>query len=133
MNYNSWWTSPAPFYKESDILKLMDEFERKLYKPYGVSFDTFCIDMGWAEPLSVWEIKKDLFPEGFSRIQSAAARMGSSLGLWISPSACYHDALNPDWARTNLETFRAGGRGAGVADVLPGREAICDGVSHSVG
>ena len=114
VNYNSWWTSPAPFYKESDILKLMDEFERKLYKPYGVSFDTFCIDMGWAEPRSVWEIKKDLFPEGFARIQKAAAKMGSSLGLWISPTACYHEALNPDWARTNLETFRpalAGGPG----------------------
>jgi hypothetical protein len=106
VNYNSWWTSPAPFYKESDILTLMDEFERKLFKPYGVSFDTFCIDMGWAEPRSVWEIKKDLFPQGFSRIQSSAAKMGASLGLWISPSACYHDALNPDWARTNLETFR---------------------------
>jgi hypothetical protein len=115
VNYNSWWTSPAPFYKESDILKLMDAFQRKLYKPYGVSFDTFCIDMGWAEPRSVWEIKKDLFPEGFARIQSSAAKMGSSLGLWISPSACYHDALNPDWARTNLETFRpatAGGPGS---------------------
>jgi hypothetical protein len=112
VNYNSWWTSPAPFYKESDILKLMEVFERKLYKPYGASFDTFCIDMGWAEPRSVWEIKKDLFPEGFSRIQSAAARMGSSLGLWISPSACYHDALNPDWARTNLETFRPAGAGS---------------------
>ena len=106
VNYNSWWTSPAPFYKESDILKLMATFEQKLYKPYGVSFDTFCIDMGWAEPRSVWEIKKDLFPEGFSRIQISAAKMGASLGLWISPTACYHDALNPDWARTNLETFR---------------------------
>jgi hypothetical protein len=114
VNYNSWWTSPAPFYKESDILKLMDEFENKLYKPYGVSFDTFCIDMGWAEPRSVWEIKKDLFPVGFARIQTAAAKMGSSLGLWISPSACYHDALNPDWARTNLETFcPVGAAGAG--------------------
>ncbi len=119
LNYNSWWTSPAPFYQESDILKLMDEFERKLYRPYGVSFDTFCIDMGWAEPRSVWQIKKDLFPEGFTRIQSAAARMGSSLGLWISPSACYHDALNPDWARTNLETFRPAGAGG------PGSQMCC--------
>jgi len=106
VNYDSWWTSPAPFYKESDILKLMGEFEQRLFQPYGMSFDTFCIDMGWAEPRSVWEINKDLFPEGFARIQTAAAKMGSSLGLWISPTACYHDALNPDWARTNLETFR---------------------------
>jgi hypothetical protein len=119
VNYNSWWTSPAPFYKESDILNLMDEFERKLYKPYGVSFDTFCIDMGWAEPRSAWEIKKDLFPEGFARIQQSAANMGASLGLWISPSACYHDALNPDWARTNLETFLPS-PGAG-----PGAQLCC--------
>jgi hypothetical protein len=119
VNYNSWWTSPAPFYKESDILKLMDEFEGKLFKPYGVSFDTFCIDMGWAEPRSAWEIKKDLFPEGFARIQRSAANMGASLGLWISPSACYHDALNPDWARTNLETFLPS-PGAG-----PGAQMCC--------
>jgi len=105
VNYNSWWTSPAPFYKESDILGLMDQFQRELFEPYGVSFDTFCIDMGWAEPRSVWQIKQDLFPEGFSRIQAAAGKMGARLGLWISPTACYHDALNPDWARTNLETF----------------------------
>jgi len=111
VNYNSWWTSPAPFYKESDILTLMEQFERKLYKPHGVSFDTFCIDMGWAEPRSVWRIKKDLFPEGFVHIQSAAAKMNCRLGLWISPTACYHDALNPDWARANLETFKAGGQG----------------------
>jgi hypothetical protein len=119
VNYNSWWTSPAPFYKENDILKLMDEFERKLFKPYGVSFDTFCIDMGWAEPRSAWEIKKDLFPEGFARIQRSAVNMGASLGLWISPSACYHDALNPDWARTNLETFLPSS-GAG-----PGAQMCC--------
>jgi hypothetical protein len=114
VNYNSWWTSPAPFYKESDILGLMEQFEQKLFKPYGLSFDTFCIDMGWAEPRSVWEIKKDLFPQGFSRIQAAAARMGASLGLWISPTACYHDALNPDWARASLETFRPPGGGPGT-------------------
>jgi hypothetical protein len=119
VNYNSWWTSPAPFYRESDILKLMDEFERQLFRPYGVSFDTFCIDMGWAEPRSVWEIKKDLFPEGFARIQNSAAKMGASLGLWISPSACYHDALNPDWARTNLETFLPAGSGG------PGSQMCC--------
>jgi hypothetical protein len=109
VNYNSWWTSPAPFYKKSDILGLMDQFQRQLFRPYGVSFDTFCIDMGWAEPRSVWEIKRDLFPEGFSPIQAAATKMGANLGLWISPTACYHDALNPDWARTNVETFLPSG------------------------
>jgi hypothetical protein len=109
VNYNSWWTLPVPF-NETNVLALMQEFEQKLYKPYGVSFDSFCLDMGWSEPRSVWQISKDLFPEGFTRLQSAAAKMGSSLGLWISPSAAYPSALNQDWARTNnLETLQRGG------------------------
>lgn len=86
-------------YKESDILKLTDEFECKLFKPRGVSFGTSCLDTGWAEPPSAWDIKEDLFPEGYARIHQSAANMGARLGLWVSPSACYHDALNPDWAR----------------------------------
>ena len=105
VNYNSCWTAPSPFFKESDILELMDEFEQKLYQPYGVSLDTFCLDLGWSEPRSVWEIKKDLFPEGFSRIQSAAGKMGADLGLWISPSACYRSCSTrtgpgPMWKRS---------------------------------
>ena len=110
VNYNSWWTSPAPFYKESDILKLMGEFEQKLYEPYGSVFRHILhrYGLGRATERSA-EIKKDLFPVGFTRIQTAAAKMGSSFGLWISPSACYHDALNPGWARTNLETFNPAG------------------------
>ncbi|MEN6459051.1 MAG: NPCBM/NEW2 domain-containing protein [Thermoguttaceae bacterium] len=106
IDYNSWWTAPAPFYKEKDILDLMKVFEQKLYKAHGVSFDTFCIDMGWSIPKSIWEIDTKSFPEKFSRLQSAAERMGSNLGLWISPSSCYPDALNGHWAKANgYETF----------------------------
>jgi len=106
VNYNSWWTSPAPYYTEGDILGLMKTFEEKLYKPYKVSFDTFCIDMGWSDPKSIWEIDKKLFPDGFSRIEQAAARAGSRLGLWISPSSQYPTALDNDWAEKNgYETF----------------------------
>jgi hypothetical protein len=86
-------------YKESDILKLTDEFQCKLFKPCGVSFGTSCLDTGWAEPPSAWDIKKDLFPEGYACMHQSAANMGARLGLWVSASACYHDALNPDWAR----------------------------------
>jgi hypothetical protein len=106
VNYNSWWTSPAPYYTEGDILGLMKTFEERLYKPYKVSFDTFCIDMGWSNPKSIWEIDKKLFPDGFSRIEQAAARAGSRLGLWISPSSQYPTALDNDWAEKNgYETF----------------------------
>ena len=33
MNYNSWWTSPAPYYTEKDILELMAAFEENPADP----------------------------------------------------------------------------------------------------
>lgn len=105
INYNSWWTSPVP-YKESDILQLMGTFDEKLVKPYGARFDTFCIDMGWSVAKSAWEIDKQLFPDGFNRIEAAARKMNSNLGLWISPSSCYSPAMDNEWAEQNgYETF----------------------------
>ncbi|MHB1456958.1 MAG: NPCBM/NEW2 domain-containing protein [Armatimonadota bacterium] len=98
INYNSWWTSPVPF-SEKDIAGLMGAFETNMYKPYKASFDTFCIDLGWSDPNSIWEINKKLFPEEFKGIQAAARKMDSNLGLWISPSNCYSPAsIDNKWA-----------------------------------
>ena len=130
VNYNSWWTSPVP-YRESDILGIERIFEEKLYKPYGVSFDTFCIDMGWSDLKSVWSIDKGLFPDGFANIRRAAERMKSHLGLWISPCSGYPGAVdNEQAARDGYETFvdraaiRLSRRGAlpNAADGLPGAD-----------
>ncbi len=115
VNYNSWWTSPVP-YKESDILGIEAIFKEKLYKPHGVSFDTFCIDMGWSDVKSVWEIDKGLFPDGFTKIQRAAERMKANLGLWISPCSAYPGAVdNEQAARDGYETFVDGPRYACLA------------------
>ncbi|HOV73242.1 MAG TPA: NPCBM/NEW2 domain-containing protein [Candidatus Hydrogenedentes bacterium] len=101
INYNSWWTSSCPYYTETEILELMRTFDEHMYRPYGVAFDTFCIDMGWSDPKSLWAIDPKLFPKGFSLLQEAAQRMQSRLGLWISPSCCYPTALDIAWAREN--------------------------------
>jgi hypothetical protein len=97
VNYNSWWTSPVP-YRETDIVGLMKRFEDGLYKAHGVAFDTFCIDMGWSNPKTLWGIDAQQFPDGFKPLQEAAAKMNSRLGLWISPSSYYPQALDNDWA-----------------------------------
>ncbi|MBI5092818.1 MAG: NPCBM/NEW2 domain-containing protein [Candidatus Hydrogenedentes bacterium] len=111
VNYNSWWTSPVP-YKEQDILKLMAVFKDQLYTPYHQSFDTFCIDMGWSNARSLWEIDPALFPGGFGKLDEAAKSMGCRLGLWISPSSCYPPALDNTWAaEQGFETFSVPGAG----------------------
>lgn len=108
VNYNSWWTSPVP-YSEADILKLMAAFEQRLFKQHGVSFDTFCIDMGWSDKHSLWGIDRKLFPDGFAPLQQAARRMNSNLGLWISPTSHYRDAMDNEWAKEQgYETYTAG-------------------------
>lgn len=100
INYNSWWTSPVPF-SENDILDLMNDFRVNMYEPYKTAFDTFTIDMGWSDLETVWEINKELFPKEFSSIQYGADKMGSNLGLWISPSSAYPGAVNNYTAMEN--------------------------------
>ncbi len=108
-NYNSWWTSPVPF-TEADILGLMKQFEDNLYKKHGVGLDSFTIDMGWSDPMGVWDIDKKLFPEGFTKIQAGAEAMGGHLGLWCSPSSCYPPAVDPQWALDHgYESFEVPG------------------------
>ena len=106
INYNSWWTSSAPYYTEAELLRLMKQFEENLYKPYGASFDSYTIDMGWANNKSIWQIDPKLFPQGFTNLQREAAAMKTRLGLWISPCGNYPQALDQAWAQSQgYETF----------------------------
>ncbi|MCE5347083.1 MAG: hypothetical protein LLG13_12465 [Bacteroidales bacterium] len=117
VNYNSWWSAPVP-YSEQTILELIKTFEDKMSLPYGVSFNTFCIDMGWSDPKTIWDIDTLLFPQRFNNIRQAAGKMNTNLGLWISPSNMYSpESLDSRWAEQNgYETFiidsaRISGRG----------------------
>lgn len=110
LNYNSWWTSSVP-YTEKEILGLIQTFDEKLYKPYGASFDTFCIDMGWSDHDKVWEIDHKQFPNEFAGIRDAAKKMNSNIGLWISPSNCYSPSSfdNEIAAKDGYELLSYGG------------------------
>jgi len=99
-NYNSWWTSPVPF-TEKDILELMNTFKTELYDRSGVSFDTFCLDMGWSEKKSIWQVSRERFPVEFENIQKISAQMKANLGLWVSPSSHYNGGLDNKWAEDN--------------------------------
>ncbi|MHB0998677.1 MAG: NPCBM/NEW2 domain-containing protein [Armatimonadota bacterium] len=98
INYNSWWTTGIP-YNEPEILNLMKVFSDKLYKPYGIGFDTFTIDMGWSDKHTIWEVNKKMFPNGMGTLKTAAEEMGSDIGLWMSPAAAYPEALDVNWAK----------------------------------
>jgi len=90
VNYNTWWTLMPP--TEKNCLELIDLFQRKLFAPYGESFDTFTIDDGWDDKNSLWAIRKDRFPRGFAPLVAPLKAMNANLGLWLSPSSGYHHA-----------------------------------------
>ena len=119
-NYNSWYTLPWP-YSEKMIQDLMQTFQDNMTKPYGVSFDTFAIDMGWSDLKTLWGINKPMFPEGFANIKAQAEQMNSRLGLWISPTSCYPPALDNEWAKSQgYETYLTGADGKFRACCLGG-------------
>lgn len=99
VNYNSWWTSSVPI-TEQEILDAMAAFDKELYQKHGVAVDSFCVDLGWSDPKSIWEIDGKGFPEDFRRIKAAADKMKTNLGLWFSPSSCYPPVLDNNWAKS---------------------------------
>jgi len=77
---------------EGNCLELIDLFRRKLSDPHGESFDTFTIDDGWDDKNSLWAIRRDRFPRGFTPLLGPLGAMKANLGLWLSPSSGYHHA-----------------------------------------
>lgn len=105
IQYNSWWSAPYPF-TEEHMLDLIEAFRVNFYEPYGARLDTFCLDLGWTDRQTIWRIDEHNFPLGFANLAWALCRMDSRLGLWCSPSSCYPDAVDNDWAQANgYETF----------------------------
>src|SRR5258706_14118235 len=64
------------------------------------------LDYGWSEPRSIYEIKKDAFPNGFTKASEACQAMGGRLGIWVSPSSSYPTVSDGVWAKDQgYETF----------------------------
>ncbi len=90
VDYNSYWTVDPP--NEKQLLELIALFKRKLFDPYGESFDTFTLDNRWDNKQSLWEIHTGRFPRGFAPLVESLKSMNAELGLWLSPSSGYGTA-----------------------------------------
>ncbi|MFO1394432.1 MAG: enterotoxin [Steroidobacteraceae bacterium] len=104
LHYNSWYDIGyfTP-YTEAEALSVVDAYGRQLVRDRGVTMDSFLFDDGWDDPSRLWQFSKD-FPDGFTALHDATARMGAGPGLWLSPWGGYGP---PREAR--LATARAAG------------------------
>jgi hypothetical protein len=90
LHYNSWYDIGyfTP-YSEQDCLAAIEGLRKELVGR-GVTMDCFLFDDGWDDTSrgGQWRFHKG-FPQGFTRIQEAAARAGAQPGVWLSPWGGY--------------------------------------------
>ena len=96
VHYNSWYELNIDRnnvidkrMKEEDCLKVVDAWEKHLFKPYKVSIDAFVWDDGWDDFNSLWDFYKPAFPNGFKKIDAKARRQNAGTGAWLGPVGGY--------------------------------------------
>lgn len=110
--YNPFWSTPT-MPSQDHILEIMRTIGEKLYRPHGVTFDSYGLTVFTTNPQSVWEVDTKRFPRGLTDLQQACSDIGSHLDIFLSPSSVYPPAMDPDWAtEQGYETFTYGSRKA---------------------
>lgn len=96
LHTDTWWTVPLPL-SERNLLGNIDTLRRGLQDRTGLFFDTYCVDLGWSDPRSVWAMDTHRLPNELHAVNERLAASGTRLGLWLSPGSGYPPALDNDW------------------------------------
>jgi hypothetical protein len=89
LHYNSWYDLGmfTPF-NEKECVEVIETYGRELYDKHGVKIDSFLFDDGWDNYDSLWAFHAG-FPNGFTPLKEAAAKIGAGPGVWLSPWGGY--------------------------------------------
>ncbi|MEI6779700.1 MAG: alpha-galactosidase [Verrucomicrobiota bacterium] len=89
LHYNCWYDLGCDM-TEKDLLKVVAIFEKKLIRERGIRLDAFVLDDGWDNlQAGFWTVDTGKFPAGFDGPCRELERVGSHLGIWISPLGGY--------------------------------------------
>ena len=111
LHYNSWYDLGyfTP-YTEKDALDVIDAYGRELVQKRGVTLRSFLFDDGWDSHKSLWKFN-DGFPNGFTPLETAAAKFGAAPGVWMSPFGGYGDPRKERLEYGKTEGFETNERG----------------------
>lgn len=86
LHYNSWFDISYGTLKLNDSLCLdrIKMFGDSLIHKRNVKMRAFLFDDGWDDPRTLWKFNSG-FKDGFSRVRSAAEKLNTGIGVWISP------------------------------------------------
>ena len=117
--YNSWYSLPRRFQRQ-EYMALIRSLKEQFYDRQGVFFDLVVTDAGWSDKHTIWEIDRQVFPQGFTPARAIVESAGGKLGMWMSPSETYPTNIDYQWALQNGYTV-VEGTGLGVLAAGGGR------------
>ena len=92
LHYNCWYDLGFSV-SEKGMLDVVDHFDAELVKKRSVPVQSYLVDDGWDDPgKGLWIENAAKFPGGFRGMKAKMERIGSHLGIWISPLGGYGGA-----------------------------------------
>lgn len=89
LQYNTWYDlGYTNRYDEAGVLNRIHAFGTELTQKRGAAITSFVFDDGWDNPNSLWDFDSG-FPDGFQKVNQAAAQFHSHIGVWMSPWGGY--------------------------------------------
>ncbi len=93
LHYNSWfdiaWDNRK--FNEAESLDAINLFGAELVQKRGVKMQSFLFDDGWDDDRTLWNFHSG-FPNGFTALRAATAKLNASVGVWLSPFGGYNTA-----------------------------------------
>ena len=124
LHYNNWYDvnlgRPDTRVTEDECLKAIEFFGRELVRGRGVKLDAFVWDDGWDDFNSLWGFHKG-FPEGFKKLNGAAAAYGAGQGVWMSPWGGYAGPKNKRIAFGKSQGYETNASGYSMAGAKYGK------------
>ncbi|OGV69899.1 MAG: hypothetical protein A3K19_20250 [Lentisphaerae bacterium RIFOXYB12_FULL_65_16] len=108
VHYNSWYDIRQNQMSTAAFLETFSGFKTNLCDKYDVRMDSFVPDDGWQDHNSIWEVDKNLFPNGLGELAAGLKAGGTTLGLW-HPLTAVVGNLDMKWCQgQGYETDKAG-------------------------
>lgn len=99
LHTDTWWTVPLPL-TEKNVLDNIETLHAAFADRTGMFFDSYCVDSGWSNPQTFWQMNTANLPNELRVIDEKLADYGTKMGLWMSPGSGYPDSLSNSWLKS---------------------------------
>lgn len=115
LHHNNWYNRGCGRkFTEAEVLEDIAVFARELVERRGVRLDGIVLDDGWDDVNSLWRFHTG-WPVGLKNVTAAAAKIGATPGIWLSPWGGYSKAHDARIAAAAPQGFEMRGKNFSLA------------------